>query len=285
MQIELSQLELTYAALRISQSAAQSQLTARLCAVGQQSPVVVVAVEPPVVPERFVLIDGYRRVEALRQLGNDTVEAVVLALPAADALLWHRRQDASRRRTALEDGWLLRELREQHAITGVEIARRLGRSSSWVSRRLSLVDTLPERVQQLVRSGTISPQAAMKYLVPLARAKSADCEQLAENLGGQRISVRQMRQLYVAWRRSEGEQRRRLVESPTLYLQAAAEAAPSPASADAEVLSDLEAIEAISRRLARRLRADQAQGESRAVSDAFSAASRAFDALFAWLKG
>jgi ParB/RepB/Spo0J family partition protein len=143
MQIELSQLELTYAALRISQPAAQSQLIARLCAVGQQSPVVVVAVDPPAVPERFVLIDGYRRVEALRQLGNDTVEAVVLALPAADALLWHRRQDASRRRTALEDGWLLRELREQHGISGVEIARRLGRSSSWVSRRLSLVDTLP----------------------------------------------------------------------------------------------------------------------------------------------
>jgi hypothetical protein len=119
----------------------------------------------------------------------------------------------------------------------------------------------------------------------LARAKSSDCEQLAENLGGQRISVRQMRQLYVAWRRSEGEQRQRLIEQPTLYLQAAAEAAPSPACADADVLSDLEAIEAISRRLARRLRSDASGCESRAVSDAFSAAYQAFDALFAWLKG
>jgi len=47
--------------------------------------------------------------------------------------------------TALEEGWLLAE-RERRFGEGLdELARRLDRSSSWVSRRPALVDQLPRR--------------------------------------------------------------------------------------------------------------------------------------------
>ena len=52
-----------------------------------------------------------------------------------------------------------------------ELARRFDRSVSWVSRRLALVELLPEAIQQQVREGKIAAQVAMKYLVPVARAK------------------------------------------------------------------------------------------------------------------
>jgi ParB-like chromosome segregation protein Spo0J len=42
---------------------------------GQQTPIVVVAVEGKA--DRYVVIDGYKRIAALEQLGRDTVEAVV----------------------------------------------------------------------------------------------------------------------------------------------------------------------------------------------------------------
>jgi hypothetical protein len=40
-----------------------------------------------------------------------------------------------------------------------------GRSVSWVSRRLALVELLPESIQQQVREGKPGAQLAMKYLV------------------------------------------------------------------------------------------------------------------------
>lgn len=282
MQVEFGQLELRFEALRISGAAAQSRLMAQLSAVGQQSPVAIVDAEAAT---RYVLIDGYRRAEALRRLGHDTIEAVALPLSVPDALLWHRRQEAARRRTAIEDGWLLRELCEGHALSQGEVARRLGRSESWVSRRLALVEQLPERVQQLVRQAAISAHVAMKYMVPLARANASDCEKLAEGIAGQRVSVRKMHKLYVAWRAADAQTRKRIVEHPTLFLSASAHAAPSAVDPDADVLSELHALDASLRRLGRKLRSDGRQTpRSRAVCDAWAAAQQSFDALFEWLR-
>jgi hypothetical protein len=50
-----------------------------------------------------------------------------------------------------------------------ELARRFDRSVSWVSRRLALVEVLPEAIQQQVREGQILAQVALKFLVPVAR--------------------------------------------------------------------------------------------------------------------
>ena|SRR5215472_14890308 len=67
-----------------------------------------------------------------------------------------------------------------------EIARRFDRSATWVSRRLALVELLPESIQHQVREGKIAAQVAMKFLVPVARQSPEDC---------QRISIRSLRKL------------------------------------------------------------------------------------------
>jgi hypothetical protein len=46
-----------------------------------------------------------------------------------------------------------------------ELARRFDHSVSWVSRRLALVELLPEATQRQVREGKITAQVAMKFLV------------------------------------------------------------------------------------------------------------------------
>ncbi len=102
--------------------------------------------------------------------------------------------------SALEQGWLLRELHERFALSCGELARRFDKSESWVSRRLALVTELPEAVQALVRSGAIGAHAAMKYLVPLARANDADCAgALPDAVAPHRLSSRQVAVLYAAW--------------------------------------------------------------------------------------
>ncbi len=134
---------------------------------GQKTPVWVVAVTAPV---PFVPIHGYRRVRLLQQLGRDTVEALALPTGELEALLLAHRLERSRTPSALEEAWLLRELTEVHRLSPTELARQCLRTPSWVSRRLALVRVLPEPVQEAVCADTLCPHAAMKTLVPLARA-------------------------------------------------------------------------------------------------------------------
>ncbi len=114
--------------------------------------------------------DGYKRAVALEQLGRDTVEAVIRPMREAEALVLERSMRLSERDTALEQGWLLAELEQRFGYSLDDPARRFDRSTSWVSRRLALVELLPKMIQQKARMGEIPAHVAMKYLVPVARA-------------------------------------------------------------------------------------------------------------------
>ena len=122
---------------------------------------------------RYLVIDGYKRIAALEQLGRDTVEAMVWPMGEAEALLLERSLRFSEHETALEQGWLLAEMEQRFGYGLDELARRFDRSVSWVSRRLALVELLPEAIQQQVREGKISAHVAMKFLVPVARINLA----------------------------------------------------------------------------------------------------------------
>src|SRR5207249_2257621 len=80
--LELHQVETRHADLRIHDERRRRNLVASLSEVGQQVPVVVVAEG-----ERFVLIDGYLRVNALVRLKRDLVAATAWSLSEAEALV------------------------------------------------------------------------------------------------------------------------------------------------------------------------------------------------------
>src|SRR5437867_7430762 len=154
MQLEFHQLERRWEHLRVRHAARQRRLLASLAESGQQTPIVVVAAEGAA--ERYVVIDRYKRIAALEQLGRDTVEAVIWPMSEAAAVVLDRSLRLSERETALEVGWLLAELEQRFGYELDELARRFDRSVSWVSRRLALVELLPEAIQQQVREGKIS---------------------------------------------------------------------------------------------------------------------------------
>lgn len=88
MRLELHQLERRWEHLRVRHPARQRRLLASLAEGGQQTPIVVVAIEDQ--PDRYVVIDGYKRIAALEQLGRDIVEAVVWPMSEAAAVLLDR---------------------------------------------------------------------------------------------------------------------------------------------------------------------------------------------------
>jgi ParB-like chromosome segregation protein Spo0J len=128
----------------------RARLIASVAEIGQQVPVIVVRDN-----ESLVLIDGYLRVEALRRLRRDTVAATTWSMSEADALLAHRHLAVSSQ-SAIEDAWLLARLRT-YGLSQDDLARRLCRSKSWVSRRLALLDDLAAVAQRTVRVGIVTP--------------------------------------------------------------------------------------------------------------------------------
>jgi len=212
--LEIRCLDLRYAGLRIASPEARSRLEAAIAREGQQVPVLVVADQP----NRWILVKGYGRVDALTRLGRDTVQALLLDVGETEALVLRYRLEHAGRLCALEEGWLLLVLLDR-GLDQQQISVSLGKSVSWVSRRLALVRALPESVQQAVREARIGAHAAEKYLVPLARAKSEQCQQLVEGLRKFRPSVRELGRLYTAWKGATPEGRARIAEFPWLYLK------------------------------------------------------------------
>ncbi len=252
MQLEFHQLDRRWEHLRVRHPARQRRLLASLAEAGQQAPIVVVAAEGQA--DRYLVIDGYKRIAALQQLGRDTVQAVVWPMSEAEALLLDRSLRLSEHETALEQGWLLAELEQRYGYGGEELARRFDRSLSWVSRRLALVDLLPEAIQQQVREGKISAHVAMKFLVPVARVSLEDCERMAAVCAQHHCDTRQAGQLYAAWRDGSPLTRQRLLDQPELFFKAQRQAEPKASTAGAAgLLRDLEMAAAIVNRAQRRL--------------------------------
>src|SRR5437868_8623760 len=252
MQLEFHQLDRRWEHLRVRHPARQRRLLASLAECGQQTPIVVVAAEGQ--RDRYIVIDGYKRIEALAQLGRDTVEAVVWPMSEAAAVVLDRSLRLSEHETALEVGWLLAELERRFGYGLDELARRFDRSASWVSRRLALVEVLPERIQQQVREGKILAQMAIKFLVPVARQSLEDCQRMAAIFAQHHCDTREAGQLYGAWRKGSPAIRKRILDDPELFFktqrQAQEKAAPGTV---AELLRDLEMVVAIVNRAQRRL--------------------------------
>ena len=251
MNVELHQLDLRYEKLRTHKPDAERRLVGSLATIGQQVPVVVVPGEGP---ERFVLVDGYKRVRALRRLGQDLVDATCWALSEAEALVLDRLMRSGEGATALEQAWLLHELYVRFELSLDDLGRRFARSASWVSRRLALVGELPATIQTCVQRGALPAHAAMKYLVPLARANPDACERLVAAIAGQGLTNRQIGQLYAAWREGLPATRERVLTAPLLFLKAREAVGPAPEDEGRLLMDDFDMLAAVARRARRRLR-------------------------------
>jgi ParB/RepB/Spo0J family partition protein len=221
MDLEFHQIELRYESLRRRAPARERQILASLDTAGQACPVVVLASKgtPP-----FILLDGYKRLRALKRLKRDTVRATLWDMDEAEALILERLMCTSGRESALEQGWFLRELRDRFGLTLEELGERLGRTPSWVSRRLGLVRDLPEAVQDEVRRGRIAPHTAQRVLLPLARANRADALAFMEVLLRASCSTREAEVLQAGWLRANDEIRARIQADPRLFLGARSDA-------------------------------------------------------------
>lgn len=247
-EVELHQLDRRYEGLRRREPRREARLLASLSEHGQQIPIVIVG--------EHVVVDGFKRLRALAKLAHDTIAVVAWSLNEREALLLGRVMRTAEE-DALEQGWLLSELRDRFSMLPSEMAQCFDKSESWVSRRLALVVDLPREVQELVRAGALGAHAAMKYFVPLARANKDACIQLAAELSRHRLSTRQIGAVYTAWMAGDEAERAALIADPLLFLRAMAAAKTPdvpPQSASELLIGELGMICGIAHRAQRRAR-------------------------------
>jgi hypothetical protein len=170
----------------------------------------------------LILIDGYRRIEALRRLGRDTARIETWTCSLGQSLVSFFARQGQRPLAMIEEGLLLQELTQGQGMAQREVARQIGRDVSWVNRRLDLVCGLPDALLHAVREGTLSPWAATRILAPLARANTAHANALLETLNATPLSTRELARWFAHYPRATRAVRERMVAQPQLFLQSLA---------------------------------------------------------------
>jgi ParB family transcriptional regulator, chromosome partitioning protein len=214
--VEQHCLELRYESLRLHRRGHLDKLVASIDEHGQLMPVVVV----PLSTNRWALMDGYLRAKALRRLSKDTIEAEVWMCDPAEALLALLAGHQSRAWEAIEEALLLQELHRQHRLSQNNIADKIGRDQSWVSRRLSLLEQMPESIQQAMMTGKLSPWNAARVMAPMARAIPEHAEALLPYLLKHPLSTRELQFFYNHYQEANHSQRCKMIDNPALFFKA-----------------------------------------------------------------
>jgi ParB family transcriptional regulator, chromosome partitioning protein len=234
LDIDLHLLELRFAGARLMDPTAVETLARSIERDGQIVPCIVAAACPDTSgaegSERLVLIDGYRRVAALRRLGRDRAFIERWPCDLAEAVLGVLARAQSRSFAAIEEALLLRELTQGLGVSQREAARRCARDGSWVNRRLQLLASLPDAALAAVREGRLSSWAAARVIAPLARANSGHADRLLRAQGQARLSTREMREWFEHYQKARRGVRERMVDHPRLFLQALNERAEQRSS-------------------------------------------------------
>src|SRR5512144_915217 len=139
-ELDLHRLDLRFADSRLVEPQAVARLAQSIERCGQIVPCIVVAVRDDRGGDdegghatALVLIDGYRRVGALRRLGRDTVSIEQWSCDLTAALLGVLARAQDHPFASIEEALLLRALVAEHGLSQHEVARRSGRDVSWVS--------------------------------------------------------------------------------------------------------------------------------------------------------
>ena len=174
---------------------------------------------------KLVLVDGFKRVRVLSDLGWVEAPVRVVATDAAGchaAILTLNR--ARRGLRDLEEAWLVRSLCRGCGMPQTEAGELLGRHKSWVCRRLSLVEHLDEWLQDEMRLGLL-PAATAREMVRLPRGNQIGVAGAVREHG---LSSRQTARLVTAMLHAAPEAKGALPADPLRYV--GREAAPAEPS-------------------------------------------------------
>lgn len=161
---------------------------------GLLEPIIVRPVE-----DGFEVVAGMRRFEACKKLGWRRLPAHVVELDDREAFEVSLLENIQRETlNPIEEARAFRNYVEGFGYGGeTELARKVGKSQEYISRRIGLL-SLPPRVQDQIMRRRITPSVAQE----LTLLNDEDAEEMAEQVGSQGLSMREVRRII---HRSQGK--------------------------------------------------------------------------------
>lgn len=106
--------------------------------------------------DRLVVVAGHRRLAAVKRLRWTDVDVIVRAPMKPDHVIAAMLIENGQRRDLdpIEEARGITKLKAQHDLTDLNVARKIGRSQSYVSGRLALLNLTPQQ-QDEIRSGAL----------------------------------------------------------------------------------------------------------------------------------
>lgn len=157
-QMSLAQIDRRFASLRLAAPEELRRLRASVQRDGIRDPVLV---SLGVQADRWVLVDGFKRVRVADELGltHVWVRSVQLDATQAKAAILHCNQGRPGL-CEIEEAWIVRSLCREQGLRPAQVGQLLGRDKSWVCRRLKLAEALDATLQDDLRLGLLSATAA-----------------------------------------------------------------------------------------------------------------------------
>jgi len=216
IEADLHCLELRFASTRLQSPQMVNAMMHSIDQSGQLTPVAAIAGGD----SRYILMDGYLRLAALRRLASDTVRITLWDCDEASGLLRVLAGAQAHPWAAIEEARTIRMLMQQFEQSQHAIASSIGRDVSWVNRRLLLIESVSDDVLASICKGHLSTWSAARVIAPLARANSAHAETMVRFLEKHPLSTRELSLWDKHYKKSSHSVREEMVKDPALFLSA-----------------------------------------------------------------
>lgn len=217
LELEWHQLELRYQSLRTHTAAETRRVMLSIHEYGLLTPIVVIPSGVETAP--WIVVDGYLRISAMKELRRDLITTTIWDVAIPDALVQSYQYNESRPWKQLEEAHLLQELMTLHGYTQVQLAKRLGKSESWICHRLQLLRDLPDFAQSAIHQGTLSSWVGSRILIPFARANLEHTKKFVNYLSAKNHSSRDIQAFYEHYMQSNRAKREQIAANPSLFFK------------------------------------------------------------------
>jgi len=149
--------------------------------------------------EKYEVIAGHRRVQAALELGWSEIEATIRDVDDSEALFLALKTNLIRQdMTEREQGKVLHRIKQEFGITQKELAKRLGKSHTWVDRRIRMALDLSEGVANALESKKVSMTVA-EVIASLARSVQDDFLKhvIEKGISGDADAVRKVKRRFL----------------------------------------------------------------------------------------
>jgi ParB/RepB/Spo0J family partition protein len=209
------------------------------------TPAPIRVVPDPHEPERYEVVDGFKRLAAMREAGMERV--VVLVEPVSEGLSTKWQAAAlmlvcnapKRTLTAMDEARVVLALVEEEKLSVSRIARLLARRKSWVSKRVTVARRLAAELVQELDAGRLALSLAYA-LCKLRKGEQVRVYRCTASIG---LCVREALRLLQAYQAlDDPSDREALLHEPRSFLE--------PPRASHDRLEPLDLCAAVHKRLA-----------------------------------